>query len=152
MVVVSILPHAEFRPNDHRKYAPYFIFHQKPTSKSNIFLGFAKNDSREWRKYFKTNIVWLIFVLTHLYWPLLETFLLFNNKKYISLRMRIYCEWENLNLFLRYRDWRVILQIWLSGRSKAKMQKFVKAMFNYEISSKSGLWQLSHRIGPEKLE
>ena len=69
------------------------LFSSKTISKF-LFLGVTKNDSREWRKYFKTNIVRLIFVLTHLYWPLLDTFLLFNNKNtyhwryYAKKRMR----------------------------------------------------------------
>ena len=30
MVVDSLLPHAKFEPNDHRKNAPPFISHRKP--------------------------------------------------------------------------------------------------------------------------
>ena len=36
MVVVSILPHAEFGPNDHREDAPHFTYVQKPISRIPI--------------------------------------------------------------------------------------------------------------------
>ena len=44
--------------------------------------------------------------------------------------MRLF-EWESLNLFHRYQDWQMTLQIWLSVRSKASVNAWkVKLLVN----------------------
>ena len=51
MVIVSILPHAGFRLNDHRKDAPHFIicrvFTQKKNYGNNIFIKYKKTHSMD---------------------------------------------------------------------------------------------------------